>query len=1018
MLQNEEFIHEFVEEAMTNVEKAESGLLKLDDASEDLEQINTIFRAIHSIKGTAGFFGLKKIVELSHSMENVLGELRNNRTKIDRELIDLLLASNDCLKGMILEVGRSEECDISKYTIKLAAAFERGRLIAEKQTDKLSDNDSTSERIIIEEGRRHGHKLYRVRLLLNEDLGKKNITPIKFFNKIQSIGNIVDSKTDLSSIEDLDKCLNSEITFTFLFTTVLEKGLLPMALDIPESRIEELDSNTKTEDLLNNAGKTQPFVQHKSGLHNQYKKEEQEKEAIDKKNQPVVFEDSVRVHVSLLNNLLNLASEMVLGRNQLLRAMERYRKDISGIEPILQNIDRITTELQEKVMQTRMQPISNVFNKFPRIIRDLSRKLGKEIELQLEGTEVELDKSIIEALGDPLTHLVRNAADHGLELPEIREQKGKPRVGRIVLKAYHEGGYVNIDIVDDGAGINLEKIKKKALEKELASKSDVASMSDQEVLQLLFKPGFSTAERITDVSGRGVGMDVVKTNIEKLGGTIEIFTSAGAGTTFRLLLPLTLAIIPSLIVEVEKQKFALPQANLQEIVRIRPGEAARKIEYVHNSEVLRLRGRLLPIVHLADVLGLVRTYKDPLTGETKEDRRKTLYDRRRMHFANAETDISNDSYAIESRRSDLNNIIRILVLKIGSRRFGVAVDAIHGSEEILVKPLSKYIKNSKCYSGVTIMGDGKTAMILDPDGIISKANLRFVEDGEDKITIESKENEERLREQQNLLLFKCSGPETFAIDLSMVSRVEEIKRADIDKVGDKEFIKFRGSSLRVIRPEDYLPVAKHESMQDRLYVIVPKLVKHPIGILIEKIDDTVLTSIRLNEEVLSAKGLMGSAIINKTMVLLINMYELFELADPHHYAAALGRKAREEKVVLVAEDTPFFQRMERSYLEGAGYKVLLAQNGREALQFLQENKVDVVVSDINMPVLDGLELVRKIREDDRLRNLPVIAVTSLTGEQQKKAGFEAGFDFYEFKLDRAVLLDRIEQALQERRRAV
>ncbi|MCX7712004.1 MAG: chemotaxis protein CheW [Clostridia bacterium] len=1019
MLQNEEFIQEFVEEAMTHVESVEAGLLKLDAEKSDLNEINTIFRAIHSVKGTAGFFGLKKIVELSHSMENILGEIRNSRMGINREIIDLLLASNDCLKGMIENVANSEETEIFEYISKLSILL-KGESISKVQ-ENAAPQDINKEKApkkaveaaMIQDGIKHGHKLFKVRIKMNEDLGTKEISPVQFFKKIQSIGNIVESNTDISHIGTLDDVADAEIYFTFLFTTVLEKALLPIALEIPEDHVEELDPSTKAEDFLKIVAEAAAAEAATEKVEPPAVKEESEKETAQAKTQNIVVEDSIRVHVSLLNNLLNLASEMVLGRNQLLRAMERHRKEIPGVDPILQNIDRITTELQEKVMQTRMQPIANVFNKFPRIIRDLSKKLGKEIQLELQGTDVELDKSIIEALGDPLTHLVRNAADHGLETPEKREKQGKPRIGIILLKAYHEGGYVNIDVVDDGAGINLEYIKKKALEKELVSKSDVALMSEQEALQLLFKPGFSTAEKITDVSGRGVGMDVVRTNIEKLGGTIEIFTNLGEGTTFRLLLPLTLAIIPSLIVEVEKQKFALPQVNLQEIVRIKPSDASRKIEYIHNSEVLRLRGRLLPIVHLADVLGLKRTYIDPETGERKEEKRKSLFDQRRQAFQ--EKDLELDP--LECRRRDDANIIRILVLKIGSRKFGIAVDAIHGSEEILVKPLPKFVKDCKCYSGVTIMGDGKTAMILDPEGIIGKANLKFVEELDRKSEHEISLAEESMREQQNLLLFKCSGPETFAIDLSMVSRVEEIRPEAIETIGDKEYIKFRGDSLRVIRPEDFLPVARISKQKEKYYVIIPKLVKHPIGILIENIVDTMQTSIKLNQEDIKHHGLIGSTILNDTIVLLVNIYEIFEKVDPSHYTVENIKKSTIKRKILVAEDTPFFQRMERGYLESAGYHVLMAQNGKEALQLLQENEVDLVLSDINMPIMDGLELVKKIREDKQLASLPVIAVTSMTGDLQKKAGLEAGFDLYEFKLDRARLIEQIEQMIEKRREA-
>lgn len=851
MIENEEFIKDFIEEARTHIETLELELVKPNPEEMNKEEINNIFRAVHSIKGTASFFNLTKIVELAHSMENIMGEIREDKFKLTSDIIDLLLASNDCLKSMVEDVVNSENYDIEKFVEKFKA---------------LKDNPEAG---VIKE----------------------------------------------------------------------QTGVIK----------EETDSNEEINDTE------------------------------IKKNKPSFGEDNIRVNVSLLNILLNLASEMVLGRNQLIRAMEKHRKNIVGMDSILQNIDHITTELQEKVMQTRMQTVANVFNKFPRIIRDMAKKLNKEIELTMEGEEVELDKSIIESLGDPLTHLIRNAVDHGLETVEERKQLGKNSTGKVTLKAYHESGYVNIDIIDDGRGIGVEKIKKKAIQNGIVTCSEIEQMNEHEIVQLVFSPGFSTVDVVTDFSGRGVGMDVVKTNIEKLGGAIEIFTAPEKGTTFRLLLPLTLAIIPSIIVEVEGQKFALPQVNLSEIVRIKPGDHNKKIEHINNSEVLRRRGGLLPIIHLADVLGIKR--------EDSESLMKT----------------------------DSTKTIRILVIKMGSKRIGIAVDKIHGSEEILVKPLPSFIKDCKCYSGVTIMGDGKTAMILDPDGIIVKANLHFNDTVNQKPPKENfEELSDLLTEYQSILLFKCSGTETMAIDLSMVSRVEEIKQEEIELVGNMEYIKFRGDMLRVIRPENHLQITKGSEIYKKYYVIIPKLVKNPVGILIEKILDTVHIKIKLNNEDISTKGIVGSTIINNEIVLLLNIYELFEMVDPKKYAPE-KLSLTEKLTILVVEDTPFFQKLEKDYLEDAGHKVYTANNGKEALDFLAKNEVDMIISDIKMPVLDGLGLIKKIRADKSLCHLPAIAVTSMTDESHINEGLEAGFDIYEFKLDRTRLISVIQEAIDHRR---
>jgi two-component system chemotaxis sensor kinase CheA len=1019
MLQNQEFIQGFVEEARGHVETIESELVKMDSSMADAESINNIFRAVHSVKGTAGFFNLTKIVELSHAMENIFGEFRTGGKQISGKMTDVLLSANDCLKAMVEDVVNSENYDISDQMAALGRIFgEAGAAKApgHKKRRRAGAGDEDEDVFIAPDQKEkamreisRGSGAFLVTCGLNRHFIGSGADPMELVGKMKSIGKILCCDAVIDGAESGGD--PEDISLRFLLTTVLEKDLLTGALGIDESCIRKL--NWELIEPLpadKDAGSDDAAAQSSADS-----RPSAETQGAMEKSTAVTVEDSIRVHVTLLNNLLNLASEMVLVRNQLMRAMENHRKNIGGIDPILQNLDHITTDLQEKIMQTRMQPIANVFNRFPRIIRELSRKLNKDISLKLEGSDVELDKSIIEALGDPLTHLIRNAADHGLETPAERENAGKPRTGFITMKAYHEGGYVNIDIIDDGKGIDVEKVREKAIEKGLISKTDAAVMGELEVLRLLFNPGFSTADKITDLSGRGVGMDVVKTNIEKLGGTIEIFTASGKGTTFRLLLPLTLAIIPSLIVEVEDQKFALPQVNLQEIVRIKPGDETRRVEYVNNAEVLRLRGRLLPIVHLADVLGIKRTYIDPVTGERKPERRKLVIGRK--NFASGSAKRSDGEQGEESRKPTLSNIIRILVVKIGSRRIGIAVNAIHGSEEILVKPLPFHIKDSKCYSGVTILGDGKTVMILDPGGIIEKANLRFIEGSEEKKGAELDEEGDRMREQQNLLIFKCSGPEMLALDLSMVSRVEEISADEIETVGNKEFIKFRGETLRVIRPENYLAIGKQESKNDRLYVIIPKLVKQKMGILIEKIHDTIQTAVNLKQDD-ATKGFIGSTIIGNRIVLLVNIYELFELVDPKLYKQKSTVRKGKTLTVLLAEDTPFFQKLEKSYLEDAGFNVITAANGKEALQILQTNKVDAVLSDINMPVMDGLELVRKIREDERLSGLPVVAVTSLTNENQVKKGMEAGFDAYEFKLDRVRLIEVLEQTIQKRRKAV
>jgi two-component system chemotaxis sensor kinase CheA len=694
----------------------------------------------------------------------------------------------------------------------------------------------------------------------------------------------------------------------------------------------------------------------------------------------------------LLDDLLNLVREMVLRRNQLLRIAQNAGKDVPQLDVVAQGIDTLTTNLQEKVMKTRMQPVANVFNKFSRIVRELSRKLGKEVELEMAGLSVELDRSIIEALVDPITHLVRNALDHGIELPHIRTAGNKSSAGTLVLHAYHESGRVVIDVRDDGAGIDTEKIKAKALHKGWISEKEAALLSETDILSFIMRPGFSTAEQVTDVSGRGVGMDVVKINIEKLGGKVELLTVLGKGTTFRLTLPLTLAIISSFIVEAGGGAFALPQANVQELVLIQPDESSEKrIEFIHTCPVLRLRDRLLPLVRLADGLGI----------DAEPDGR---CENRLSYFA------------------DKNRTFRILVIKGGNLRYGLVVDAVYDTEEILVKPVPVALKVGGHYSGVTVLGDGRIAMIIDLESLRVEANRCQVEGIADPAEIPLAEKSLPV-EQQNLLLFKSSGGEMLGVDLALVSRIEEVELSRIQKIGAKQYFVFQDQSIRMIRPEHYLPIARRKNHLSKVYVILPKLVRHPIGIVAEEICDAILTSIQLDANGVCSQGIIGSTLVGGTIVTLLNIHELLQKAAPEYYArrivedrkSAKGEMPKAKKaVILLAEDTPFFARTTKSYLESEGYEVIAVDNGRDAFELLSRQPVDAVISDIEMPLMNGLELVRAIRASESLKHLPVIALTSLSGDSNREKGLRAGFDLYEVKLDRTRLLEGVDQVLRIR----
>jgi two-component system chemotaxis sensor kinase CheA len=983
VLKDEKLIQEFVAEAKEHVEKIELGLLAMEKGQYDGNLVNAIFRSAHNIKGTAGFFGFQKVVELSHAMENVLGRIRNEDITYTLRIIDVLLIANDGLRNLLDNIAISEEQDIDTFVQELQEIFtsnkeigksERTNNVSEQPSSLIFDSSKsnmtmnyisdTDNSLNISKLCKKGHRIYKYTYSIDPDKAAIERFCTNMSKSIQSIGIMLTYFIRNSESHTFDSfILKQEVIF--LFSTVLEKELTVMALGANEGDIIEFHLPSQEAEILQIITE----AEESRGLskdHSLLGLEQKNSDLLEEKVKNYDYdEERIKVDVALLNNLVNLASEMVLARNQLLRVLEKNMDNMPGLRPILQKIDHTTTEMQEKIMRTRMQPVSILFHFIPRLVRDLSRKLGKRLTLHVEGKEVEMDKSILEGLIDPFTHLVRNALDHGIEEPAIRKIAGKDLTATLEIKARHEGGRVIIDIIDDGAGINSEKIKQQALQQGLIDQEQAMHMSEGKVLDLIFLPGLSTAREVNDISGRGVGLDVVRSNIEKFGGTVEVSTALGKGTNFRLLLPLTLAIIPSIILEVDKEHFALPQAHVQEIVRVVTESDSGKIRSIQGQKVLTLREKLVPIIHLAEV-------------------------------------IERENMAIKNKP-----IIRILIMKIGRKIFGLIVDKIHGQEELLVKPMPKHLKEKKIYSGVTILGDGSIAMVLDTDGIADAAKLVFVEE---KLYDSPKEIhlEERQQELQDLLLFQCSGLETFGLHLSMIARVNEIDSQHIEKIGGKEYYNFQGNIVQLVRLEDYLPITSSDSMERKMYVIIPKG-KQSIGILVWKIKDSIKVDIVMNEEDIQGKGLLGSTVIDDKIVLLMELYELFEMIFPDDYVFLENNVSRNSSPkVLLVEDTPFFIRLETKYLERAGYQVFTAANGRDALRLLRQQPIDMVVSDIHMPVMDGVEMIKCIRGDEQLAALPVLAASdSIRNEMQKKGILELGFDSFAFKFDRTELLEKL-----------
>jgi len=732
----------------------------------------------------------------------------------------------------------------------------------------------------------------------------------------------------------------------------------------------------------------------------------------------VVVEDSIRVSVGTLEMLMNLAGELVLGRNQLRASIAQ--KNARALKAADQRINQITCELQDAVMQTRLQPIGNVFGKFPRLVRDLSASLKKEIQLEINGRDVALDRTLIESLSDPLTHMVRNSVDHGVELPEERMKAGKPRQGTITIEARHEAGQVVVEIIDDGKGIDPDRIAKVALEKGLMTAERLDAMSAKDKAALIFLPGLSTTKQVSDISGRGVGMDVVKTNLDRLGGKVEIISTVGKGTTFRIKLPLTLAIIPSLIVSVEGERFAIPQTNVQELRRILPDAAKTRIEVVGDAEVLLLRDRLIPLVRFADVLGIIPTYEDP-EAETREiDRRTRLADRRSRKFAeNAEDavalpDPGQLALRKKSDRRRHGGALEIVVVNTGTQTYGLVVGSFHDTEEIVVKPLGTHLKGLEEYAGATILGDGSVALILDVAGLAVKARL----DAFARATRARERAQEATLEQsadsQQLILFHNPPNVLCSIPLDTVTRIENITGEQVEMIGGRRTMQYHGGSLPLVTLADTADVGAI-GMEEELAVMIATIRGHDVGLLGAMPVDVVETAARIDQSTHRQKGVAGSTIIQEKTALVVDLYELVDSTWPEwaveQSIAQPKLKDAEKKAVLLAEDSDFFRSQVSRFLNEDGYTVLAAPDGEAAWELLVKNigRVKAVVTDIEMPRLDGLGLTRRIRADKRTQHLPVIALTSLAGDEDIARGKAAGIDDYQTKLDRDRLLERLRE---------
>ena len=763
----DDLIKEFLVESIENLDRLDSELVKLETDPSSQELLSSIFRTIHTIKGSCGFLGFSKLEKVAHVGESLLSRLRDGKLSLTPEFTSGLLAMVDAIRTMLGEIQATEQ---------------------------------------------DGNETY-------PDL-------IETLNKLQNQGQEPPPKAAAEA------SLPKETSKKKQGDSPKENSAKSIAPEsVPAQPEQALPARPEPSAPSAAAPGEAPTAQHPT----------------DDSRSKNAAAETIRVDVHLLDRLMNLVGELVLTRNQITQFSAR-QSDPNLVSPA-QQLNLLTSELQEEVMRTRMQPISNVFDKFPRVVRDVATARGKQVLIEMEGKETELDRSLLEAIKDPLTHIVRNSVDHGIEMPEERVARGKRPEGRLVLRACHEGGQVLVEISDDGAGIDTSRVKSKAIERGVITAQQAARMSEGELLNLVFLPGFSTAEKVTNLSGRGVGMDVVKTNIDRVNGTVDLQSYPGKGTTIKIKIPLTLAIVRAVIIQSRGKRFAVPQVNIQELVRLEADRVRTDIESVHGVPVYRMRGRLLPLVYLSEELKLAKK---------------------------------------NSTEAEVDEATSIVVLQANDHPFGLVVDEINDSEEIVVKPLSKHLRALKIFAGATIMGDGKVALILDVVGLAQNANL--LSEASDRAlaekTAELAESLDQNRaEKQTFLLFAGPDDARMALPLSTVARLEEFRASDVEKSGGEWVIQYRGKILPLIRLDVVLEERRSRLRHgnktvepDPLQVLVCNNEGRTIGIVVERILDIVKDRADVKSPA-TREGILCAVVINDRVTELIDIPVVQRIAE-------------------------------------------------------------------------------------------------------------------------------------------
>jgi len=965
-----ELLAEFLTESNENMASIEEQLMELEANPHDEELINAIFRVIHTVKGSCGFLGLSGLEKLAHAGENLLGKIRSLKFAVNDDLVSLLLdcadGINDYLHGLE-DSGAEPVLDHSAVISRLQAA-ERlvdsmaGAGIALTVEAKPAAVEASVPEAAAAETSESGAKSPVAGDITVDDWAgdfdvavREAMTAQGWFTPEQVIA------AGFAPLRDLDAVAPADaLKILGLAKKVVSQG----GARKQTAEDAAIEAEAKAAAAIAEAVEDEA-VAVESTL-------EPERKPVATPNLPAPVKPavapkpvaakaksagSIRVDVGLLDSLMNQVGELVLTRNRLLQMVQE-----SGSMEFMRvgrEVDQVTERLQSQLLRTRMQPIKTIWGSVPRVVRDMSKSLNKRIDVVMEGEETELDRTILTALKDPLTHIIRNSCDHGVEMPAARRACGKTEVGTLRLSAAQESGFIVIVVSDDGGGIDAEKVKAKALSMGVIDEAVAAAMNEQAALQLIFNAGLSTVEKVSNLSGRGVGMDVVKTSIEKVGGTVDISSEMGKGTQLRIRIPLTLAIISAMIVRCCDRRFAIPQISVRELLSARAASEDWRI--IGGHPFFRLRGRLLPVLELAETLKLAENV--PHDGS-------------------------------------------IVVMDMGDRTFGILIDEIFGAEEIVVKPLGVHFQELGHYGGCSILGDGSVIPILDCNGLAQMMDLS--EEADQAAQMNNEESLIQANEMQHVLVFK-HGSSRFAIPMALVERLERFPADKIETSGGSEVLQYRNEEvIPVLRWGDL--IGQQCDLSDEVYGLILSDGQHRMCLHVDEIVDILEVPLEIKKPV-QKEFFLGTSVILEQATEVVDVFDVIKRAIPDCMDQPAKRVDQDvRQTILFVEDAAFFRNLVVPSLQAIGCDVWVAEDGIVACKILHDKTPDMIVTDLEMPNMDGYELARWIAEQEHLKGIPVVALTA-TPPDEEDVERRQMFDAVLVKFDRQTMTETLKSMM-------